>query len=234
RTPVLTAEGLERLRNVGLRGFSTVTLPALYPLADGPAGLERAVDELCRAASRAVRDGAAILILSDRGVDERMAPIPALLATAAVHSHLVREGARTMCGLVVDSGEPRETMHLALLLGYGAAAVCPYLALEALPSHLRPRFVEALGKGLLKVCSKMGISTIQSYRGAQIFEAVGLGPGLVERYFPGTVSRVGGIGLAELHWATAARHAAGFGDELAELDPGGEYRLRRRGEHHLW
>jgi glutamate synthase (ferredoxin) len=233
-SPVLTAEQLERLRCVGRAGFESVTLPAVYPLADGPAGMERAVDELCRTASRAVWDGAAVVILSDRGVDEQMAPLPALLATAAVHSHLVREGARTMCGLVVESGEPRETMHYALLVGYGAAAVCPYLVLEALEPALRQRYLDAIGHGLLKVCSKMGISTIQSYRGAQIFEAVGLGRGLVDRYFPGTVSRVGGIGLAELHRGAAARHAQAFGPAVPALDPGGEYRLRRRGERHLW
>jgi glutamate synthase (NADPH/NADH) large chain/glutamate synthase (ferredoxin) len=234
RSPVLSLAQLERLRGVGRPGLRAVTLPAVYPLAAGVHGMERAVDDLCRAASRAVWDGAAVVILSDRGVDERLAPLPPLLATAAVHSHLVREGARAMCGLVVESGEPRETMHFALLIGYGAAAVCPYLVLESLEPHLRGRYLDAVGKGLLKVCSKMGISTIQSYRGAQIFEAVGLGPKLVERYFPGTVSRVGGIGLAELHAGIGARHAHAFGGGLTELDPGGEYRLRRRGERHLW
>ena len=150
------------------------------------------------------------MVLSDRDVDAEHAPIPALLATAAVHSHLVREGARTMCGLVVESGEPRETMHVALLLGYGAAAVCPYLALEA---ARRPssscRYLKAVGDGLLKICSKMGISTIQSYRGAQIFEAVGLGPRLIDRYFPGTVSRVGGIEIGRRRTHGSAAHATG-------------------------
>src|SRR5581483_7635432 len=235
RTPVLTAEGLERLRHVGRPGFEAVTLPATYRLAEGAAGLERAVDGLARAASRAVWDGAAVVILSDRGVDAERAPIPALLATAAVHSHLVREGARPLCGLVVESGEPRETMHHALLIGYGAAAVCPYLALELLAPAERRAFVDAICKGLLKVCSKMGISTIQSYRGAQIFEAVGLGPGLVARYFPGTVSRVGGIELPELHASVAARHADAYAaGRRRRLDPGGEYRLRLGAESHAW
>ncbi len=208
--PVLGLAELARLTDIGREGFESVTLPTLYPVADGAAGMERAIDEACRAASRAVWDGASIVVLSDRGVDARMAAVPPLLAVAAVHSHLVREGARTMCGLVVESGEPRETMHFALLLGYGAAAVCPYLVLEALPAAERRRYLDGISAGLLKVCSKMGISTVQSYRGAQIFEAVGLGAALVERYFPGTVSRVGGIGLAEVHAASAARHAAAF------------------------
>ena len=213
-----------------------MTLPTCYPVAEGPAGMERAIDDACRAASRAVWDGASIVVLSDRGVDAAHAPVPPLLAVAAVHSHLVREGARTMCGLVVESGEPRETMHFALLLGYGAAAVTPYLVLETLAPADRGRYLDGVCAGLLKVCSKMGISTVQSYRGAQIFEAVGLGDALVERYFPGTVSRLGGIGLRELHAAAAARHARAFADPAAaeELEVGGEYRYRRGGEHHVW
>ncbi|MGN6380262.1 MAG: glutamate synthase large subunit [Gaiellales bacterium] len=233
-SPVLTAEELERLRGIDRAAFQAVTLPTVYPLAAGAQGMERAVDDLCRAASRAVWDGAAIVVLSDRGVDGRLAPLPPLLATAAVHSHLVREGARAMCGLVVESGEPRETMHFALLIGYGAAAVCPYLVLESLEPHLRGRDVDAIGKGLLKVWSKMGISTIQSYRGAQNFEADGMGTALIERYFPGTETRVGGIGPAELHRGVAARHGHAFGSAVPELDAGGEYRMRRRGERHLW
>jgi glutamate synthase domain-containing protein 2/glutamate synthase domain-containing protein 1/glutamate synthase domain-containing protein 3 len=250
-TPVLQNGELAKLRTLDRDRFPTATLSTLYPIADGPAGLERAVDALCREASRLVWDGAAILILSDRGVSETMAPISPLLATAAVHAHLVREGARTMCGLVVESGEPREAMHFALLLGYGAAAVNPYLALESLRSlhaegelgsltlgEARERYVAAVGKSLLKICSKMGISTVQSYRGAQIFEAIGLGRRIVERYFTGTVSRVGGLELPDLHDEIAERHAAAFapgrGSAVSELDPGGEYQQRRRGEHHAW
>ena len=233
--PVLGLADHERLLGVSRQGFEAVTLPTLYPVADGATGMERAIDELCRAASRAVWDGATIVVLSDRGVDAGHAPLPPLLAVSAVHSHLVREGARAMCGLVVESGEPRETMHVALLLGYGAAAVCPYLTLEVLPASDRDRYLSAVCAGLLKVCSKMGISTIQSYRGAQIFEAVGLGAGLIERYFPGTVSRVGGIGLRELHASAADRHARAFGGDPAEhLEVGGDYRYRRDGEHHVW
>ncbi len=233
--PVLSLAEHARLHHIGRAGFETATLSTLYPVADGPAGMERAIDAACRAASRAVWDGASIVVLSDRGVDAAHAAVPPLLAVAAVHSHLVREGARTMCGLVVESGEPRETMHFALLLGYGAAAVTPYLVLEALPAADRARFLDGICAGLLKVCSKMGISTVQSYRGAQIFEAVGLGAALVDRYFPGTVSRLGGIGLPELHAAAAARHARAFGpDPGEELEVGGEYRYRGGGEHHVW
>jgi glutamate synthase domain-containing protein 2/glutamate synthase domain-containing protein 3 len=232
-TPVLTRDSLERLRGIERAGFRSITLPATYPIAEGEAGLERAVDALCRLASRAAWDGYAIVVLSDLEIDADHAPIPSLLATAAVHSHLVREGARTMCGLVVESGEPRETMHVALLLGYGAAAVCPYLALEVLDAERQPGFVKGVGDGLLKICSKMGISTIQSYRGAQIFEAVGLGPGLIERYFPGTVSRIGGIELADVHAAQALRHRRAH-EATLRLDRGGEYRFRVGGVHHRW
>jgi glutamate synthase (NADPH/NADH) large chain len=235
--PVLGLDELARLGAVGGRGFETVTVPALYPAGGGAEGLERAVDALCRTASRAVWDGASVVILSDRGVDAALAPIPPLLAVSAVHSHLVREGARAMCGLVCESGEPRETMHVALLLGYGAAAVCPYLALEALEPDEREGLVAGLCSGLLKVCSKMGISTIQSYRGAQIFEAVGLGPDLIDRYFPGTVSRLGGIGLAGIEAAVRARHEQAFapGEGAAPaLRVGGEYRFRQGEEQHAW
>jgi glutamate synthase (ferredoxin) len=235
--PVLGLEEHARLGAVDGHGFATVTVPALYPAAGGAEGLERAVDAVCRAVSRAVWDGASIVILSDRGVDASLAPIPPLLAVSAVHSHLVREGARAMCGLVVESGEPRETMHVALLLGYGAAAVCPYLALEALPPGEREGFVAGICSGLLKVCSKMGISTIQSYRGAQIFEAVGLGPALVDRYFPGTVSRLGGIGLGGIDAAVRARHERAFAPRdgaAPALALGGEYRFRLGGERHAW
>ena len=249
-TPVLQNGELAKLRTLDRERFPTATLSTLYPIVDGPAGLERAVDALCRDASRLVWDGTAILILSDRGVSGTLAPISPLLATAAVHAHLVREGARTMCGLVVESGEPREAMHFALLLGYGAAAVNPYLALESLRvlhaegelgdltlGVARERYVAGVGKSLLKICSKMGISTVQSYRGAQIFEAIGLGRRMVDRYFTGTVSRVGGLELPDLHDEIAERHVAAFSAEpLAshELDPGGEYQQRRRGEHHAW
>ncbi|MFI5050401.1 MAG: glutamate synthase large subunit [Gaiellales bacterium] len=229
--PVLDGEQFAQLRE--LRDFQIETLPTLYDPAAGADALERAIDGLCRAASRAVWGGSTIVILSDRDVDASHAAIPALLATAAVHSHLVREGARARCGLVVESGEPRESMQYALLLGYGAAAVHPYLALAGLDAQGRRRYIGAVGKGLLKICSKMGISTVQSYRGAQIFEAVGLGPRLVARYFPGTVSRVGGIGTDDVSRTVALLHVRAFGDDPG-IEHGGEYRLRPGGERHAW
>ena len=248
-SPILTNGDLEKLRALRRDGFRAATISTLYPVADGEQGLARALEMVSREASQLVWSGTTIVILSDRGADETMAPIPPLLATAAVHSHLVRQGARTMCGLVVESGEPRETMHMALLIGYGAAAVNPYIALETLRNlhakgefgdlelgEARKRYVQALGKGLLKICSKMGISTIQSYRGAQIFEAVGLGRTLVDRYFPGTISRVGGLELGDI--ADEIRERYTLDVELLQpedlLDVGGEYQFRIGGERHAW
>ena len=189
--PVINNEELAKLRHLDCAGFKTTTLPMLFdPREDGP-GLERAMDQLCRDASDAVAAGYTILILSDRGVDATHAPIPSLLATAGVHHHLVREGTRTRCALVVESGDAREVHHCALLLGYGAGAVNPYLAFETLDDMIRQgqlpgvthekavkNYIKALNKGILKVMSKMGISTLQSYCGAQIFEAVGLEQGV--------------------------------------------------------
>ena len=248
-SPILTNGDLEKLRALRRDGFRAATISTLYPVADGEQGLARALEMVSREASQLVWSGATIVILSDRGADETMAPIPPLLATAAVHSHLVRQGARTMCGLVVESGEPRETMHMALLIGYGAAAVNPYIALETLRDlhakgefgdlelgEARKRYVQALGKGLLKICSKMGISTIQSYRGAQIFEAVGLGRTLVDRYFPGTISRVGGLELGDIADEIRERYALDVDPLQPEdlLDAGGEYQFRIGGERHAW
>jgi glutamate synthase domain-containing protein 2/glutamate synthase domain-containing protein 1/glutamate synthase domain-containing protein 3 len=245
-SPVLQSGELAKLRHLDAR-FRTETLSTLYPVAEGAAGMERAIDALCREASRVVWDGTAIIVLSDRGVDAERAPISPLLATAAVHAHLVREGTRTMCGLVVESGEPREAMHFALLLGYGAAAINPYLALASIRAlhgsgelgaltlgEARERYAAAVGKAILKICSKMGISTVQSYRGAQIFEAIGLGRRLVDRYFTGTVSRVGGLELPDLHDEVAERHVAAYTGAAPDLDAGGEYQQRIDGEHHTW
>ncbi len=248
-TPVLTNGELEKLRALRRDGFRAATVSTLYPVAEGGPGLAAALDQLCREAAQLVWGGTTILILSDRGADATIAPIPPLLATAAVHSHLVRQGARTMCGLVVESGEPRETMHMALLIGYGASAVNPYLALESLRAlheagdlgdielgEARKRYVQAIGKGLLKICSKMGISTIQSYRGSQIFEAVGLGQQLVARYFPGTISRVGGLELSDLADEIRERYELDVlpADPDALLEAGGEYQYRIDGERHAW
>jgi glutamate synthase (ferredoxin) len=221
--PVIDNVQLARLRHVYLPAFKSTTIPALFDPARGSAALEKAVEELKERASAAVDAGYTILILSDRGADRDRAPIPSLLATAAVHHHLVRQGTRTRCGLVVESGDAREVHHCALLLGYGAGVVNPYLAFETIAELVRDghlpgvtfeaaveHYIKALNKGILKVMSKMGISTLQSYCGAQIFEAVGLDGRCVAKYFTGTSSRIGGIGLPEVARETLERHRRAY------------------------
>jgi glutamate synthase domain-containing protein 2/glutamate synthase domain-containing protein 1/glutamate synthase domain-containing protein 3 len=251
--PVITNAQLEALRRIDQPGFESATLSCLFKVADGGAGLVAALDTLCAEAERAVRDGANILILSDRGVSPDQAPIPMLLATGAVHHHLVRQALRTRCGLVCETGEPREVAHMALLIGYGAAAINPYLALETIREVLEDgtyvsddeldydtaetNFIKANDKGLLKTFAKMGISTLQSYRGAQIFEAVGLDRELVERCFSGTASRVSGVSYEVIAREAAMRHERAFpGDayQYPELDAGGFYQWRARGERHTF
>ena len=248
-SPVLTNAQLKHIKAIDEPGLRAATISTLFPVANGTKGLDEALDRICAEATQAIADGATILILSDRGVDDAHAPIPSLMATGAVHHHLIREQMRTECGLVVESGEPREVMHFALLTGYGAGAVNPYLALETLhelflrgvimPDDLDEtmnNYVKAVEKGLLKVMSKIGISTQHSYRSAQIFEAIGLSTALVDRCFAGTISRIEGIGVDEI--AQEASHApcrrlfqprAAYG---TPLDPGGNYRWRKRGEFH--
>jgi glutamate synthase domain-containing protein 2/glutamate synthase domain-containing protein 1/glutamate synthase domain-containing protein 3 len=245
--PILRDEELESLRQVDSQVFKARTLDTTWPVAEGPEGLEGALGRLCDDADDALAAGANILVLSDRGVGPDRAPIPSLLAVGAVHHHLVRSGTRLQAGLVVESGEPRSVQSVAVLIGYGAAAVNPYLMLgtigqlveegriELSRAEAEARAIKAVGKGLLKVISKMGISTISSYCGAQVFEAVGLSTRLVERYFTGTPSRIGGIGLAEIAEGTLVRHARaypGYGSEL--LPVVGLYAWRRDGEHHQW
>ena len=248
--PILDNDEIAKLRAAADPAFRSVTIPMLFPPEEGAAGLERAMEELRRRASAAVADGHTLIVLSDRGVDRRRAPVPSLLAAAGVHHHLVREGTRARCSLIVESGEAREVHHMALLLGYGAAAVNPYLAFETLDELIRDgtlpgvdlptavrRYVRACAKGVLKVMSKMGISTLQSYRGAQIFEAVGLDKTFVDRYFTWTASRLGGIGIDTVADEVVRRHRRAFPDrgrEDDELDTGGEYQWRRDGEHHLF
>jgi glutamate synthase domain-containing protein 2/glutamate synthase domain-containing protein 1/glutamate synthase domain-containing protein 3 len=251
--PLLTTGELEKLRQVDHHVFRADTLDATWPVSEGPAGIQRALDRLCREASAAIDAGDNILILSDRRAGAERAPLPALLAVGAVHHHLVREGTRLQAGLVVESGEPREVHHIACLLGYGASAVCPYLAFETLfdmfdrgvlpgvsgADEAERNMIKAVGKGLLKTISKMGISTVRSYSGAQIFEAVGLEPGLVERYFTGTTSRIGGVGLDVLAQETLTRHARAYPGRARpaseeRLPGGGVHAWRRDGEHHQW
>ena len=248
--PILDNEDLAKLRHVSDPAFRSTTLPMLFDPSEGAAGLERAMDDLCRQAHAAVSGGTTLIVLSDRGIDRAHAPIPSLLATAGVHHHLVRNETRTLCSLIVESGEAREIHHMALLLGYGAAAVNPYLAFETIENlvlegvisdiDLREAFqhyIKSCTKGVLKVMSKMGISTLQSYRGAQIFEVVGLEKTFVERYFTWTTSRVEGIGIGTVAEEVMRRHAHAFperGREEDALESGGEYQWRRDGEYHLF
>jgi glutamate synthase (NADPH/NADH) large chain len=248
--PVIDNEQLGRLRHVYLPAFRATTLSTVFDVSKGGAGLGRALEELKQRASDAVAAGYTIVILSDRGADRHSAPIPSLLATSAVHQHLVRCGTRTRCGLVVESGDAREVHHCALLLAYGAGVVNPYLAFETIDDLIReghlvdvpfPRAVEhyihALNKGILKVMSKMGISTLQSYCGAQIFEAIGLDAAVVAKYFIGTSSRIGGIGLDGIARETLERHRVAYAPRSragTQLTVGGEYQWRRSGEHHLF
>ncbi len=249
KNPILTNHDLEKLRRVSWGDFLAATLPMLYRVYGGEQELERALVELCRRASLAIKSGYTVLILSDRGIDKEYAPIPSLLALTAVHNHLIREKTRTQVAVIVESGEPREVMHFALLLGYGASAVNPYLAVETiedlhrrgwLPDGLSladaiENYRKAVSKGLLKVLSKMGISTLQSYQGAQVFEAVGLNGALVEKYFTGTSSRIEGIGLDVLAKEVRMRHEHAFQpvtDADTELEMGGDYAYRAQGEYH--
>jgi len=249
--PILTNEELEKLRGLeeGYIDIQSRTLNATFALGKHGEGLARSLDRLCREASDAIDEGVSVLILSDRAHNDRRAPIPSLLATAAVHHHLVREGTRTKCGIVVESGEPREVNHFCLLMGYGASAVNPYLAYQAIDLLIEQKqvtlshdkavynFKKAIGKGLLKVMSKMGISTLQSYQGAQIFEAIGLKQDFVDRYFTWTPTRIEGVGLETIAEETRRRHRDGYQVNLHlhdPLDPGGLYKWRRRGERHAY
>ncbi len=247
--PVLSNEDLAKLTHVAVPGLKAVTLPMLYDPTEGAAGLEGAVAALQHRASQAIAEGASIIILSDRGVGRVRAAIPSLLATAAVHHHLVRRGERTCCGLVVETGDAREVHHMCLLIGYGAGAVNPWVAFETLDDMIREglltgvdhakavrNYIKALNKGILKVMAKMGISTLQSYCGAQIFEAIGLNRTVIDRYFTGTASRVAGIGIDMIHEEVRRRHEQAFPERPVgppELDSGGEYQWRRDGEHHM-
>ncbi|HEV2604247.1 MAG TPA: glutamate synthase large subunit [Microvirga sp.] len=253
RQPILTNEDLEKIRCIGHfeDRFDTKTLDITYAAELGAAAMDGALDRLCDRAEAAVHGGYNIIILSDRMVGPDRVPIPALLATAAVHNYLIRKGLRTSVGLVVESGEPREIHHFACLAGYGAEAINPYLAFETISEmHARgelpeevdsgeavKRYIKSIGKGILKVMSKMGISTYQSYCGAQIFDAVGLKSEFVNRDFFGTATTIEGIGMGEVAEETVRRHRDAFGDApiyRKALDVGGEYAYRLRGEEHAW
>jgi glutamate synthase domain-containing protein 2/glutamate synthase domain-containing protein 1/glutamate synthase domain-containing protein 3 len=253
KSPILTNKELEKVRQLdgaGPGGFKSITLPITFNLRQGVRGLELALSFLCMQADEATKDGNSILILSDRGVNRENAAVPALLAISAVHHHLIKNGKRTHVGLVLESGEPREVHHFALLIGYGAAAINPYLAFETLDGMVRDghlvdidyhtavkQYIKAANKGVIKVMSKMGVSCVQSYSGAQIFEAIGLNSEFIDKYFTWTASRVGGIGLEGVFEDIKARHRRAFPPRQLDgrlLDVGGNYQWRRDGERHLF
>lgn len=253
--PVIDNDDLAKIVHINregdLPGFATTTVRGLYRVHEGGEGLARRLEEIRAEVSAAIADGARFVVLSDRDSDAEWAPIPSLLLTSAVHHHLIRERTRTQVGLLVEAGDVREVHHVALLIGYGAAAVNPYLAMESVEDLVRSgvipgepeqavrNLIKALGKGVLKVMSKMGISTVASYRGAQVFEALGLSRELVEEYFTGTTSQLGGVGLDVIAEEVRLRHAkaypaSGVRDAHRTLEVGGEYQWRREGEPHLF
>ncbi|MDG3493977.1 MULTISPECIES: glutamate synthase large subunit [Pseudanabaena] len=250
KTPILSDAELAKLKHINEGGFKSVTLSTLFNPKDGVNGLESVISHICELADQAIADGVNILILSDRGVDAANAPIPALLAVSGLHHHLIRTGTRTRVGLVLESGEPREVHHFALLIGYGCGAVNPYLAFETIKDMIDQRllvnvefktavknFIKSATKGVTKVASKIGISTIQSYRGAQIFEAVGLNQDVIKKYFTWTASRIEGADLEVIAKEAIARHTHAFPDRPASgntLDVGGDYQWRKDGEAHLF
>jgi glutamate synthase (ferredoxin) len=247
--PILANEELEKLRHVNRPGFKAVTLPILFEAAGGAKSLEAALENLFAETDKAIADGVNIIVLSDRGISEKLAPIPALLAVSGLHHHLIRSGTRTKVGLVLESGEPREVHHFALLIGYGCTAINPYLAFSTLDDLIQQgllaktdhktaikKYIKAAIKGVVKTMAKMGISTIQSYHGAQIFEAIGLNSEVVEKYFTWTPSRIQGVGLDVIAEEALERHHHAFPDRQVNgvLDAGGQYQWRDNGEFHLF
>ena len=250
KTPILTNEELAKLKYVQEEGFQSLTLPIVFAAEAGVVGLETAMQQICAQADQAIASGVSILILSDRGIGSGKAPIPALLAVAGLHHHLIRQGTRTRVGLVLESGEPREVHHFAVLIGYGCGAINPYLAFETIHDMIQQHllvnvdyatacknYIKAATKGVIKVASKIGISTLQSYRGAQIFEAIGLNRSVIDRYFTWTASRIEGVDLDVIAQEAILRHGHAFPDREVNghtLDVGGEYQWRKEGEAHLF
>lgn len=248
KEPVLANDDLEKIRAIKEKGFKTKTISILFKSGDSK-DFRRRLDAICAEAVKAIDEGYSFIILSDRGVDEERAAIPALLATGAVHHHLVRQTLRSQIGIVVESAEPREVHHFALLFGYGADSINPYLAYDSLDLLIAEKelnidhakavknYRHAVDLGILKILSKMGISTLQSYRGAQIFEALGVGPEVIDKCFAGTPSRIGGVGFDEIAKETSLRHRQGYpqrGVSLPYLISGGLYQWKKDGEFHLW
>ena len=247
RTPILTNQELASIKALDCRRMKSVTLPILFDPTKGAEGLRDALDELCAKAEEAARTDQNVLILSDRGVDENHAPIPALLAVAAVHNHLIRKVLRTEIGLILESGEPREVHHFCTLIGYGVTAINPYLALETVrdlqarkrlgditPEQAEKNYIKAAVGGIMKVMSKMGISTVRSYHGAQIFEALGLNTNFINKFFVNTPTRIGGIGLGGVANEALARYERAFKSDETVLEPGGWYGPVKDGEEHLF
>ncbi|WP_416675290.1 glutamate synthase large subunit [Egbenema bharatensis] len=249
KTPILSNEELAKLKQLS-GGFQSITVPILFDPKSGTEGLAATLENIFESADRAIAEGASIIILSDREMNEQLAPIPALLAVSGLHHHLIREGTRTRVGLVLESGEPREVHHFATLIGYGCGAINPYLAFETINEMIEEgmlvnvdyakacqNYIKAATKGVIKVASKIGISTIQSYRGAQIFEAIGLNHSVIEKYFTWTASRIEGADLEVITKEAVLRHHHAFPDRQTNghvLDAGGEYQWRKEGEAHLF
>lgn len=247
RTPILTNQELASIKALDCRRMKSVTLPILFDPTKGAEGLRDALNDLCEKAEEAARTDQNVLILSDRGVDENHAPIPALLAVAAVHNHLIDKVLRTEIGLILESGEPREVHHFCTLIGYGVTAVNPYLALETVrdlqarkrlgditPEEAEKNYIKAAVGGIMKVMSKMGISTVRSYHGAQIFEALGLNTNFINKFFVNTPTRIGGIGLGGVAHEALARYERAFKSDETVLEPGGWYGPVKDGEEHLF
>ncbi|HJO61109.1 MAG: glutamate synthase large subunit [SAR202 cluster bacterium] len=251
RQPIITDLDLGRIKNSSQKNLTAKTISTLFD-PSVTSGFKDALSRINKEASDAIKEGHSILILSDRGVGKSQAPLPSLLATSAVHHHLIRKGERSKAGIVVETGEAREVAHFAALIGYGAAAINPYLAFETIRNQISQKefendidateairnYISACHKGILKIMSKMGISTIQSYRGAQIFEAVGLNQSVIDEYFTWTPSRIGGIGIEEIEREYITRHTSGYGTKRnaanLEVSQGGQYQWRRDGEFHMW
>ncbi|HQL83372.1 MAG TPA: glutamate synthase central domain-containing protein, partial [Spirochaetota bacterium] len=245
--PIITNSDIEKIRANDIPGFGTITLPMTFPVKTAPGSMKQAIDRLCVSVEEMIDRGYRYIILSDRAVDRDNAPIPSLLACAGVHHHLIRTKKRTRIGLIIETAEAREVMHFALLFGYGAGAVNPYGAFATIHDLVakgrlanlmylkaEDNYVRAANKGLLKVLSKMGTSTLRSYRGAQIFEAIGLGKELIDNYFTGTESRIGGIGTAEVEREVLLNHDRAFRERPALLESKGTYQYRKGGEKHAW
>jgi glutamate synthase (NADPH) large chain len=247
KSPVVSNSTFELIKRLSYKGFSSSTIPILFEASKGAKGLEQAVDDICSKAEKAVDDGKNYIILTDRGISSEMAPVPSLMAVSAVHHHLINTRKRMQIDIVIESAEPREVMHFALLFGYGASIINPYMCFAAIDKLVKENkmqmdydraewnYMHAVNKGLLKILSKMGISTLRSYRAAQIFEAVGIDQSVINKYFEGTHSRIGGIGLEEITREILIPHKNAFAPEpLAEPLTEGIYHYRKHGELHAW